>query len=334
MSKRKLTLQQIRHIQSTREKRKSKQVSEGDFGEAQNGTVIAHFGKTLDVEDCNGEIIQCHYRQNLGAIVTGDKVIWQTQNSSEYGLVSERLPRHGVLARPSRFQPEPKLVAANIDQIVIVIAVEPAPVEHYIDRYFVAAHAMGIQPVLVLNKIDLLNTHNREYFERLCSIYQNLGYPVYQLSALSQQKDETLSQILMGKTSIFAGQSGVGKSELLNYLFGDQIARTSAISAQNQRGRHTTTTARLYHVNDSSHVIDSPGIREFGIWHLNAEDIFNGFTEFAEHIGQCQFRNCDHSEHAKGCAVAEAVNQGKINAQRFKNYHRLMYELHNEQETY
>lgn len=323
MAKRRLTKQQKRRIdQNISDRSDITEFKQSDF---KQGLVISHFGQELEIETNEKEIIRLFQRQNLGTIVTGDQILYSIDEKG-LGVIEAILERKSLLERPAPHNRK-KAMASNIDQVIIVIAIEPEPISHYIDRYLVAVHAQNLKPLLLLNKIDL-DSKNKNEIENLCQLYKNLGYQFISTSALKQKKISTLEEYLNNKTSIFVGQSGVGKSELLNSLFGQTITKVGDISDMNKRGKHTTTSARLYHLpKQNGDIIDSPGIREFGIWHLSEHDILNGFIEFQDYIGHCKFRNCDHQEKTPGCAFVNAVNEGQISQQRFINYHRLMYEL-------
>ncbi|WP_440683258.1 ribosome small subunit-dependent GTPase A [Cysteiniphilum halobium] len=320
MSKRNLSKQQLRNI-------KTHKASNEDLSNALSGLVISHCGKLIEVESQAGDIIFCQYRQNLGAIVAGDKVLYLPQNNSQYGIICQILPRYNALIRPSKLAHNHKTMAANIDQLIIMLAVTPTPIEHYIDRYLVAAHHMGVKPIIVINKMDLFaDANNKAQLETIIHLYRKLEYELITCSALQHENLQALKMLLKHKTSIIVGQSGVGKSEMLNALFGTNVTLTGEISEQNNRGKHTTTSARLFHLDQGTHIIDSPGIREFGIWHLNKADIFAGFKEFVQQENECKYRNCEHIESTAGCTISQAVDAGKISKQRFINYHRLIHE--------
>ena len=320
MAKRNLSKQQLRNI-------KAQKASNDDLSTSLQGLVISHRGKLIEIESLSGKIIFCQYRQNLGAIVAGDKVLYLSQDNSEYAIICQILPRINALVRPSKLSHNDKVMAANINQIIIMLAVNPAPIEHYIDRYLVAAHHMAIKPIIVINKMDLFtNADNTKQLEEIMALYRKLDYDVICCSALCHKNLQEFKALLAHKTSIIVGQSGVGKSEMLNALFGKNITLTGEISEQNSRGKHTTTSARLFHLDQDTNIIDSPGIREFGIWHLDKTDIFAGFKEFNQLKTDCKFRNCEHLENTKGCAINEALNDGQISQQRFINYHRLIHE--------
>ncbi|MDI4639319.1 MULTISPECIES: small ribosomal subunit biogenesis GTPase RsgA [Halomonadaceae] len=339
MSKRKLTRQQrwrIEKIQAERTKRASRHdvddnaaLGAGEYGPEREGRVIAHFGRSLDVaagED--GTHTRCHLRANLESLVTGDRVIWRLGEEGS-GVVVARRERANVLERPDA-RGLLKPVAANIDQILIVFAVEPAPHANLIDRYLVAAEATGIAPVLVLNKIDLLPDDGGE-LKALLDRYEALGYPV--VEATTQRPDglDALHARLTERTSVFVGQSGVGKSSLIDRLLPNEALRIGALSEDSRKGTHTTTTARLYRLpspvaDDGGELIDSPGIREFGLGHLSEDEVTQGFIEFRDHLGHCRFRDCRHRQEP-GCALLAAVERGDIQAARFDSYRRILASL-------
>ncbi|MDT8896609.1 small ribosomal subunit biogenesis GTPase RsgA [Halomonas sp. I1] len=341
MSKRKLTRQQrwrIEKIQAERAKRAEKRgqqdadkLDAGEYGAEQTGRVIAHFGRTLDVRpESNGDPVRCHLRANLEGLVTGDRVIWRAGQDGS-GVVVARGERQSVLERPdARGQLKP--VAANIDQILIVFAVEPEPHANLIDRYLVAAEATGIAPALVLNKADLLPDSGGE-LGALLDRYAALGYPVVTTSTARDGGLDALHQRLAARTSVFVGQSGVGKSSLIDRLLPGEDLRIGALSEDSRKGRHTTTTARLYRFApgnrddaEAGELIDSPGIREFGLIHLDETQVAEGFIEFRDHLGHCRFRDCRH-RHEPGCALLAAVDNGEIHADRFASFRRIIDSL-------
>lgn len=337
MSKRKLSRQQrwrIEKIQAERSARAARRDAEdidkleaGEYGTEQPGRVIAHFGRTLDVlGDRDHDLHRCHLRANLDALVTGDRIIWR-EASDGSGVVVARGERDNVLERPDpRGQLKP--VAANIDQILIVFAVEPAPHANLIDRYLVAAEATGIPPVLVLNKTDLLPDDGGE-LRGLLSRYETLGYEVVSTSTQRSDGLDALHRQLTDRTSVFVGQSGVGKSSLIDRLLPDEALRIGELSVDSRKGTHTTTTARLYRLPAGGELIDSPGIREFGLTHLDAQQVREGFVEFRPFLGQCRFRDCQHAAEP-GCALLAAVERGDIHPQRFASYRRILDSLESE----
>ncbi len=341
MSKRKLSRQQrwrIEKVQAERARRSeqrdvqdTRKLAAGEYGPEQPGRVIAHFGRTLDVRgDDGGDPVRCHLRANLEGLVTGDRVVWRAAQDSSGnvvdGVVVARSERQNVLERPdARGQLKP--VAANIDQILIVFAVEPAPHPNLIDRYLVAAEATGIAPVLVLNKIDLLPEGGGALTE-LLRRYEALGYAVVTSTTAREDGLDALHACLAERTSVFVGQSGVGKSSLIDRLLPNEELRIGALSKDSRKGTHTTTTARLYDLPtaEKAELIDSPGIREFGLVHLDEQQVAEGFIEFRDLLGRCRFRDCRHRQEP-GCALLEAVKRGDVHPERFASYRRIVESL-------
>nr|WP_283163533.1 small ribosomal subunit biogenesis GTPase RsgA [Brenneria tiliae] len=300
---------------------------DSQLGEAQEGIIISRFGMHADVEAANGVVHRCNIRRTIKSLVTGDRVVWRAGNetlSGISGIVEAVHPRRSVLTRPD-FYDGVKPIAANIDQIVIVSAILPELSLNIIDRYLVACETLEVEPLIVLNKIDLLDDEARRFVDGLMDIYRALNYPVIMVSSHTQQGIIELEQALTGRISIFAGQSGVGKSSLLNALLALEEERilVNEVSDNSGLGQHTTTAARLYHFPHGGDVIDSPGVREFGLWHLDPDQITQGFIEFRQYIGSCKFRDCRH-ENDPGCAINAALERGEIAAERFDNYHRIL----------
>jgi len=333
LSKNKLSKGQQRRVKANHQRRLKTTAEKTDFddnlfGETSEGIVISRFGMHADVEDSNGSIHRCNIRRTIRSLVTGDRVVWRpgkaaAEGVNVKGIVEAVHPRSSVLTRPD-FYDGVKPIAANIDQIVIVSAILPELSLNIIDRYLVACETLEVEPLIVLNKIDLLDDASMAFVNEQMDIYRRIGYRVLMVSSHTQNGLKPLEEALTGRISIFAGQSGVGKSSLLNALLGlqDEIL-TNDVSDNSGLGQHTTTAARLYHFPHGGDVIDSPGVREFGLWHLEPEQIFNGFVEFHDYLGQCKYRDCKHDTDP-GCAIREAVGKGEIAESRFDNYHRIL----------
>ena len=288
--------------------------------------IIAHYGRQIEVKgldgDFAGQIWRCHIRSNLEALVTGDLVIWQADTTNLIGVITALLPRTSLLTRPDPYQ-KVKPVAANISLILIVFAPIPIPSASLLDRYLVACETVGIKPLLVLNKSDLLDNEEGQLLRDLLAEYQVLGYDSIEVSCFGNL--ETLQQRIGDHNVVFVGQSGVGKSSLINALLPDAQQKVNVISENSLLGQHTTTTTRLFALDNGGALIDSPGIREFGIWHLDEEQIKQGFVECREFYGTCRFRNCQHSSEPD-CALKQAVADGKISERRLESLHRLLAE--------
>lgn len=297
-----------------------------ELGEARAGLVTAHYGARVEVESADsGERQRCHFRANLAQLVVGDEVLWQPAQSAGDGVVIAQQPRRTVLRRPDNYG-KLKPVAANVDQMLIVFAPAPVPSSQLLDRYLVAAELSGIAPVLVLNKADLLDETLRPLLNDLCAIYHQLEYPVIEASATTAHGLDPLRCALAGRTSVFVGQSGVGKSSLVNMLLPDAALATNVLSQTSGLGQHTTTTAQLFHLPGGGKLIDSPGIREFGLTHISPDELLEGFIEFRPFLGHCRFRDCQH-KHEPGCALLEAVASGEITASRINSYRHILASL-------
>ncbi|MFV8819110.1 small ribosomal subunit biogenesis GTPase RsgA [Haliea sp. E17] len=334
MSKRKLSRQQawrVEKIQEERARRAARRdeqaadaLQNGELGPEQEGLVIAHYGTQLEIGAPGGAVRRCHLRANLEGLVTGDRVVWR--DGEPTGVVVAQLERSSELTRPDPYG-KLKAVAANIDQILVVIAPHPEPHANLIDRYLVAAERVGIEPVLVVNKADLLDADPAlaAKLAALVAIYPRLGYRVLHTSAKAGGLAE-LEATLHSRTSVFVGQSGVGKSSLVNSLLPDVDLRVGELSAQSLKGTHTTTTAQLFQLDCGGRLIDSPGIREFGLWHMTREEVESGFREFRPLAGSCKFRDCRH-EQEPGCAILAAAESGEITPARLDSYRHMVASL-------
>ena len=279
-------------------------------GEAQTGLVITRYGQHLLVEAESGELYQCTGRRNIELSVAGDQVIFQIIGNDE-GVVTALLERDNLLRRSQ------KVIAANIDQLWLVVAIEPHYQFELIDRYLVVAENAGLPINIVVNKIELSQKMDQIKYD--FSMYESAGYSVHYLSVEEQTNIAELKALLNDKTHIFLGQSGVGKSSLINELIPDLNLRVNEISTKSKLGKHTTTNTTLYHIPSGGDLIDSPGIREFQLDDLTDKEILSGFREFKPFIGQCKFRNCAHINEPN-CAIKQAVESGEIHMQRYQNY--------------
>ncbi len=338
MAKQKLTRKQAWQVNKKQQERASRMqklsaqqeelLYSGDLGTEQEGLMVAHYGSQLNVECLDGadqgKTYKCRLRDNLDSIVTGDRVVWRAGKDMT-GVIVARLPRNSELSRPD-FRGKMKPVAANIDQIIIVFPPFPEPSSLLLDRYLVAAELSNIKPILLLNKSDLLKNDDHQHIIEMISGYQGLGYTTLSSSTKKLQGLEELQSLLDNRISAFVGQSGVGKSSLVNSLLPDADLEVGAVSEKSGLGAHTTTTSRLFHIPSGGKLIDSPGIREFGLWHLDPESLINGFSEFFPFLGNCKFRNCVHGKEPD-CAIQQAVKDGKITKDRFNNYNQILQTL-------
>ncbi len=335
MAKRKLSRKQawrIAKIQDEKAQRANQkessiteQLSAGELGDEIHGQVIAHFGTQVEVEDSQLNTYRCYLRANLGSLVTGDRVVFrpgQETRGVAQGVVETVLERQSELSRPNPYN-EIKPVAANIDFIVLVIAPEPHAHANLIDRYLVAAENCRIEPIILLNKTDLLDDLSRFHLEPLLAQYHELGYQILDVCAKDPDSLGALKEFLNGRVSVFVGQSGVGKSSLIGTLLPGEELKVGPLSENTRKGKHTTTTARLYHFPAGGDLIDSPGIREFGLWHMSEDDVLYGFRELRDLAGHCRFRDCHH-ESEPGCALIAALEEERISELRFISYKRIL----------
>jgi len=281
-----------------------------------NATVISHFGNELLIQPDQGERLRAVPRQQLPALAPGDRIRYET---GETGLASITAvaERHGILSRHSKHQD--KLVAVNIDHVCIVSAAKPSLKTGLIDRYLIACELAGLDAIIVFNKTDLLDTGALESIRQNLSVYAAIGYRTVYVSARSGEGIAELRRLLENATSVLVGHSAVGKSSLIKALIPGAAPRIGEISQASNKGRHTTTHSELYALGNQGKIIDSPGIREFGLKTIDNLQLAQGFREFGPYIDQCKFRDCSHSGEP-GCAVAEAVAAGKISPERLASY--------------
>ena len=329
MAKRKLSKNQTRRLKdkesaSIRRAKAKSEFEDEALGPEREGLVIAHYGTQADIQDAQGKnIIRCHLRATIQSIVAGDEVIWR--QGKDLGVVVSIQPRTTALHRPDSYG-NLKAVAANVDQMIITIAPKPEPFTNLIDRYLVAAEVHGITPIIIINKSDLLVEFKRDAILRMSALYEKLGYRVIQVSAHQADTLAELEQTLIDKNSIFVGQSGVGKSSLVKALIPEKDIKVGDLSHSEAKGRHTTTHSQLFHFPKGGAFIDSPGIREFGLWHIEKEDVIEGFPELKEAASECKFRNCSHNKEP-GCAIKAALKNALISEERFKNYQQIINTL-------
>jgi len=297
-------------------------IDEDSLLEPEQGIVISRFGQQVDIADENFESIRCFLRKSNEVPVVGDRVWFRRQKDLPTGILVELIPRYSLLKRPTPHHGV-KPVAANIDLIALLLAPEPAFSEVLLDRYLVAAQASNLPVWIIMNKWDQPDDEAKATITNRLKLYQDLGYPVYYISAITGEGVEQLVNDLKGKQLLLAGQSGVGKSTLIGYLFPDMQIATGEVSENSGLGTHTTTASRLYRLDEDTYLVDSPGVREFGLWHLTDDDIKQGFIEISRIGEQCKFRDCKHLNEP-GCAVLAAAKKGVIADSRLANYQHLI----------
>ncbi len=287
--------------------------------------VLVSYGSQGVVMLADGTHHRCKFRRSVGRPYCGDRVM--TARADGDSLVVETiLPRKNYFVRTDD-RLRQHIIAANLDQAVIVVATRPLPSLDLMERYLLAVHSLGIKPVIVYNKAELEvaadETANGIAVLAHMPEYEALGYTVVRTSCKTDPGIADLRPVLKDQTSILVGQSGVGKSSLINQLIPDLQIQTGKLSDATGKGAHTTTTTKLYHLADGGQLIDSPGVWEYGIWKLQKDELAAGFIEFDAWLGQCRFNNCLHASEP-GCAVKKAVADGLIRDWRYQSYLRLL----------
>jgi ribosome biogenesis GTPase / thiamine phosphate phosphatase len=286
------------------------------------GRVLRVQGLVSIVRDDAGQVFSCATRRLLKTLSTdqrhvvaaGDHVWFRPEGEGE-GVIERVEPRRGLLSRTSRGRQH--VLVANVDQIIIVAsAAEPRIKPNLIDRFLLTAEKSQIRPVVCVNKIDLVEPAD---LVPLVGVYSQLGYQVICVSATTGQNVEQLRDLVAGRDSVLSGQSGVGKSSLLNAIEPGMGLRVQTVSAESQKGRHTTTTAELFPLAAGGHVIDTPGIRQFQLWDVIPEEVAGYFRELRPYVSRCRFPDCTHT-HEDFCAVKDAVADGRIDTRRYESY--------------
>jgi len=333
MAKRKLNRRQAWRVKKIQEdrlarvQRKQQSASPpqgGDLGPEISGRVIACFGVEYEVETPDRQLFRCTSRQNIDNLICGDNVVWQ-QETDGSGVIVARQERRSLLSRPD-FHQKLKPVAANVDQIIIVSAIKPGINLELMDRYLIAAETVAIPPVLVINKIDLLSSEELSQLKNNLEAFVQIGYPIEYISTKQDSGIASLLTQLQGNTSIFVGQSGVGKSSIIQKLLPDENLRVGELSESSGLGRHTTTVTRLYHFPQGGELIDSPGVRDFALWNITQQQAQWGFVEFRPYLQQCRFNDCSHTVEP-GCAIITAVEKGNVHPRRLASYQQILASL-------
>jgi len=273
----------------------------------------------------DGERKRCKFRRKVGRPFCGDRVL--VGRADDVSLVVDSiLPRDNYFVRADERQRQ-HIIAANLDQVLIVVAAAPLPSRDLMERYILAVHSLGIEPIIVLNKTDLEVAEGEtaagaKVLEHMPD-YEALGYTVIRTSCKTAPGITGLQSVLKDRTSILVGQSGVGKSSLINQLLPDLDIQTGALSTATGKGTHTTTSTMLYQFTGGGYLIDSPGVWEYGIWKLDNDELAAGFIEFKPWLGKCRFNDCVHNTEPD-CAIKQAVTDGLIREWRYQSYLRLL----------
>ncbi len=279
------------------------------------------------------ETIECKIRGKIrlkdvkttNPVVVGDLVNVEVVEGDDVGVISKIVDRKNyIIRRSSNLSKEAHIIAANIDQVFLVVTIDlPKTSREFVDRFLVAAEAYKIPTTIVVNKIDLYDIDARVELELFKMDYALAGYEVLEVSALREHNLDLLGSRLSGKISVFSGNSGVGKSTLLNALLPDLDLKTGKISDYHHKGTHTTTFSEMFGFNNDGYIIDTPGIKGFGIVDVKKDELFHFFKDLFKYAEGCKFYNCTHT-HEPGCAVKEAVTNEKIAFSRYESYLKIL----------
>jgi len=278
--------------------------------------IVSTQKQTAQVLDVRENIeLTCFFPRKLKPIC-GDFV--SLENKNDEWVINEIHPSHNVFARANH-KGQKQQIAANVDNQIIVVAVEPEPTRDLINRYLVAAHNCEMQPIIIFNKNDI----NEHFFDEEQQIYQDLGCKTFSTNTKNQNQFDELLEIMKGKTSIFVGMSGVGKSSISEIILGQEL-KTGEISKKTGKGSHVTSVTQLFKIDKiDGYLIDSPGVWEYGLWKMEAQEIAHGFPEIEKESHQCKFSNCTHTHEPK-CAVKTAVENNQIHQKRYQSYLRII----------
>lgn len=296
------------------------------------GLVIKNTGSSYLVKAEDGRYFNCHIKGNFrikgikstNPVAVGDKVEFE-ERVNEDCLISAILPRKNyIVRRPSNLSKQIHIIGSNLNQALLVVTIShPETSTVFIDRFLATCEAYNVQAVLIINKVDLYSDEEKQYMEGLKTLYDSIGYKCYSVSAKTGEGIAAVSELLRGKISLLSGNSGVGKSSLINAISPDFGAKTGDLSAVHDAGMHTTTFSEMYELDDNSYLIDTPGVRGFGTIDFKKEEIGHYFPEIFRFSKDCRFGNCTHT-HEPGCAVLQAVEDHYISESRYTSYLSIM----------
>lgn len=297
------------------------------------GRVIKSTGSWYDVQDGKGDVFQCRLRGKIrldgirttNPLAVGDNVNFEKERDKETCVIDKILPRNNVIIRKSvNLSKESHIIAANIDLAILVATIaQPRTSTGFIDRFAVTAEAYHIPVVIVFNKCDIYDDEQNAAAEELMKVYNGIGYESFLVSAKTGFNCDRLKALMKDKVCMFSGHSGVGKSALVNHLDPNLNVRVGEISDVHEKGKHTTTYAQMFHLEFGSYIIDTPGIKEFGLFDLEKETLAQRFPEMRALMHECRFNNCTHL-HEPHCAIKDAVGKNMIADWRYANYCNMM----------
>jgi ribosome biogenesis GTPase / thiamine phosphate phosphatase len=300
------------------------------------GIVYRSTGSWYLVKATSGEFYSCRIKgkfriqgiKSTNPIAVGDRVDFEVEKEEEsQGIIIAIEPRDNYIVRKSvNLSKQTHIIASNIDQAFLLITLNNPPTFFsFIDRFLITAEAYQIQAILLFNKMDTYSEEEKQEVKRMQSVYQKIGYTSHQISSFKKEDVDFVSRLMEGKSTMFSGHSGVGKSTLINSIAPDLNLKTKIISEQHQQGQHTTTFAEMFDLDGNARIIDTPGIKGFGVVDMESEELGNYFPEFLKIKNSCKFNNCLHVDEPK-CAVKERVENKTIAASRYKSYLQLLEE--------
>lgn len=293
------------------------------------GLVIKSTGSWYEVITNSGETINCRIKgkfrtldiKTTNPIAVGDKVEVEREPDQDTGLITTLHPRKNYIIRKSvNLSKQAQIIAANLDQAFLIVTLaSPRTSLGFIDRFLVTAEAYVIPAVLIFNKLDLFSSDGLEILKEYQQIYEKAGYPCYSVSAIEQTNLDQIKQLLKDKVTLLSGHSGVGKSTLINALLPGSQLKTGDISDWSDKGKHTTTFAEMFELPFGGYLIDTPGIRELGVFDIEKQGLGRLFPEIRELMEDCKFHNCRHINEP-GCAVLKALENDEIESSRYDSY--------------
>ena len=299
----------------------------------QEGVVIKSTGSWYEVRNDSGEVVLCRLRGKIrldgirttNPISVGEKVLYEKENNKDTCVINKILPRHNVIVRKSvNLSKASHIIASNIDQAILVATIaQPRTSTGFIDRFLVTAEAYHIPTTIVFNKCDLYDEEQMSQAEELISTFEDIGYKSFMISAKTGYRCDELKEIMKDKVSLFSGHSGVGKSALVNRLDPNLNVRVGEISDVHEKGKHTTTFSQMFPLSFGGYIIDSPGIKEFGLYDMEKETLAQRFPEMRNLMHECKFSNCTHL-HEPHCAIKDAVENNVIADWRYNDYCSMM----------
>ena len=292
------------------------------------GTVVKSSGSVYGVRAIDGTFVDCRVKGNFrlkgirstNPVAVGDNVVFDMREDGTAYIVDILERKNYIVRKASNLSKQSHILAANLDLCFLIVTIShPVTATTFIDRFLASAEAYRVPVVIVFNKTDLYNNAEQEELEYLTALYESIGYRCLHTSAAENKGIEALKEIMQGKTSLFAGNSGVGKSSLVNAISPEIAAKVGEISKTHDTGMHTTTYTEMFEFMPDSYIVDTPGVKGFGTFDMEVEEISHYFVEFFELSKDCRYGNCTHT-HEPGCAVLEALERGEIAPSRYQSY--------------